>query len=243
MSDDEIDAIWDFRNGPFTDGEKAAMEIATLMANSTPDGEVDEALHARLKAAYTPGQIMEIAMVSATLSGMAKLLFTFDLAERATVAIGSRLGLESGLRLAEELAAKLKRYRDAATRGDGRAILPINLGDARHYRAFGSDSMFGEVLKRLGLTNAWQGASAYSAMAPVGIETLASMSDVWIILIPPQPDDAMAPLSTSAFWTALPAVRERRVLTLGSVNPYGALPAAARFAYLLMDGLTHAWNG
>ena len=167
----------------------------------------------------------------------------FDHAERATVAIGSRLGLESGLRLAEELAAKLKRYRDAATRGDGRAILPINLGDARHYRAFGSDSMFGEVLKRLGLTNAWQGASAYSAMAPVGIETLASMPDVWIILIPPQPDDAMATLSTSAFWNALPAVRERRVLTLGSVNPYGALPAAARFADLLMEGLTHAWNG
>jgi iron complex transport system substrate-binding protein len=30
---------------------------------------------------------------------------------------------------------------------------------------------------------------------------------------------------------------------LGSINPYGALPAAMRFADLLMEGLTHAWNG
>jgi iron complex transport system substrate-binding protein len=167
----------------------------------------------------------------------------FDLAERATIAIGSRLGLDSARRLTEELASKLQRYRGVAAMGDGRPILPINLGDARHYRAFGSDSMFGEVLKRLGLTNAWQGASAYSAMAPVGIETLASMPDAWIVLIPPQPDDAMTALSTSAFWNALPAVRERRVLTLGSINPYGALPAATRFADLLIEGLAHAWNG
>ncbi len=52
------------------------------MANSTPDGPVDSSLMARLQAGFTNGQIMELAMVMAVLSGMAKLLFTFDLAER-----------------------------------------------------------------------------------------------------------------------------------------------------------------
>lgn len=167
----------------------------------------------------------------------------FALAEQATLAIGDRLALPAARRLTDELAAKLDRYRGVFAAGDGRPVIPINLGDARHFRVFGSDSMFGEVLKRAGLANAWPGATSYSATAPVGIETLAGMPDAWIVMIPPHPADAIATLSTSAFWNALPAVREHRVLMLGSINPYGALPAAKRFADLLMEGLTHAWNG
>jgi iron complex transport system substrate-binding protein len=167
----------------------------------------------------------------------------FTLAEQATLAIGDRLALPAARQLTDELAAKLDRYRSVFAAGDGRPVIPINLGDARHFRVFGSDSMFGEVLRRVGLTNAWPGATSYSATAPVGIETLAGVPDAWIVMIPPHPEDAVATLSTSAFWNALPAVRAHRVLVLGSINPYGALPAAMRFADLLMEGLTHAWNG
>ena len=167
----------------------------------------------------------------------------YVLAEQTTLAIGERLQLAAARQLTERLSAKLERYKTAFAAGDGRPVIPINLGDARHFRVFGSDSMFGEVLKRVGLTNAWQGATSYSAAAPVGIEMLASMPDAWIVLIPPHPADAIEELSTSAFWNALPAVREKRVLMLGSINPYGALPAAMRFADLLQEGLDHAWNG
>ncbi len=167
----------------------------------------------------------------------------YALAEQATLAIGERLQLAAARQLVEELAGKLERYKAAFAVGDGRPVIPINLGDSKHFRVFGSDSMFGEVLKRVGLTNAWQGATSYSAAAPVGIETLASMPDAWIVMIPPHPADAIAALSTSAFWNALPAVREKRVLVLGSINPYGALPAAMRFADLLQEGLSHAWDG
>jgi ferric hydroxamate transport system substrate-binding protein len=167
----------------------------------------------------------------------------YVLAEQATIAIGERLHLAAAKQLTEELAQKLDRHKAAFAAGDGRPVIPINLGDARHFRVFGSDSMFGEVLKRVGLTNAWKGATSYSAAAPVGIETLASIPDAWIVMIPPHPADAIATLSTSAFWNALPAVREKRVLVLGSINPYGALPAAMRFADLLQEGLAHAWNG
>ncbi|MBY3222185.1 ABC transporter substrate-binding protein [Rhizobium laguerreae] len=167
----------------------------------------------------------------------------FALAEQATLAIGERLQLATARQLTEELAARLDRYRALLAAGDGRSVIPINLGDARHFRVFGSDSMFGEVLKRVGLTNAWQAQTSYSAAAPVGIEILASMPDAWIVMIPPHPADALATLATSSFWNALPAVREKRVLMLGSINPYGALPAAGRFADLLAEGLQHAWNG
>ncbi|PDT18556.1 amino acid ABC transporter substrate-binding protein [Rhizobium sp. J15] len=167
----------------------------------------------------------------------------FALAEQATLAIGERLQLPAAKRLTEELSARLDRYRSVFAAGDGRPVIPINLGDARHFRVFGSDSMFGEVLKRVGLTNAWQGATSYSAAAPVGIEALASMPDAWIVMIAPHPADAVVTLSASSFWNALPAVREKRVLTLSAVNPYGALPAAGRFADLLAEGLSHAWNG
>ncbi|NNU36395.1 ABC transporter substrate-binding protein [Rhizobium sophorae] len=167
----------------------------------------------------------------------------FALAEQATLAIGERLQLAAARQLTEELAARLDRYRAVFAAGDRRPVIPINLGDARHFRVFGSDSMFGEVLKRVGLTNAWQAQTSYSAAAPVGIEILASMPDAWIVMIPPHPADALATLSASSFWNALPAVREKRVLMLGSINPYGALPAAGRFADLLAEGLAHAWNG
>ncbi|MBY5794708.1 ABC transporter substrate-binding protein [Rhizobium leguminosarum] len=167
----------------------------------------------------------------------------FALAEQATLAIGERLQLAAARQLTEELAARLDGYRALLAAGDGRPVIPINLGDARHFRVFGSDSMFGEVLKRVGLANAWQAQTSYSAAAPVGIEILASMPDAWIVMIPPHPADALATLATSSFWNALPAVREKRVLMLGSINPYGALPAASRFADLLAEGLQHAWNG
>ncbi|MBY5540223.1 ABC transporter substrate-binding protein [Rhizobium leguminosarum] len=166
----------------------------------------------------------------------------FALAEQATLAIGERLQLATARQLTEELAARLDRYRALLAAGDGRPVIPINLGDARHFRVFGSDSMFGEVLKRVGLRNAWQAQTSYSAAAPVGIEILASIPDAWIVMIPPHPADALATLATSSFWNALPAVREKRVLMLGSINPYGALPAAGRFADLLAEGLAHAWN-
>ena len=167
----------------------------------------------------------------------------YQLSEQMTLALGDRLGLAAGRALVDATQAKLEIYRSRFSKADHRPILPINLGDARHFRVFGSDSMFGEVLTRTGLINAWPDLTSYSATAPVGIERLAAMPEAWIVLIPPHPAEAFAELQQSAFWKALPPVQAGRVLLLGSINPYGALPAAGRFADLLAGGLTHAWNG
>ncbi|MBB3946123.1 iron complex transport system substrate-binding protein [Rhizobium skierniewicense] len=167
----------------------------------------------------------------------------YQLAQKATLEIGEKLELPAAKILVGDLVERLERYKTTFSSADSKPVLLINLGDARHFRVFGADSMFGEVLTRIGLTNAWTSATSYSATAPVGIETLASMPDATIILIPPHPQDALETLTKSTFWNALPAVRERRVLTIGSVNPYGALPAASRFADMLVQGLSHVQNG
>ncbi|SEG78132.1 ABC transporter substrate-binding protein [Bosea lathyri] len=165
----------------------------------------------------------------------------FAASETMTRAIGERLGVsEAAERYLAETHAEFATLRAKLGRLDGRPVIPINLGDARHFRVFGADSMFGEALARLGIANAWTEATSYSAMAPVGLEALARVPEAWIVLIPPVPPDAMRILAGSVFWNALPNVRQGRLLTLGSINPYGALPAARRFARLLTEALGHA---
>ncbi|WNJ88557.1 ABC transporter substrate-binding protein [Bosea sp. 685] len=169
----------------------------------------------------------------------------FAACEAMTRRIGARLGIteRAELYLAEtqaEFAALRAGLPRTHLAGDGRPVIPINLGDARHFRVFGADSMFGEALARLGIANAWTQATSYSAMAPVGLEALARVPEAWIALIPPVPPEAMPVLARSAFWNALPNIRAGRLLILPSINPYGALPAARRFARQLAQALNAA---
>lgn len=83
MSEEQIEAVaGDIQAGPFTEAEKAALALATVLSNAVQDGVVDEQLGAELRRHYTDGQIMELAMVIAILVGMARLLFALDLADR-----------------------------------------------------------------------------------------------------------------------------------------------------------------
>ncbi|WP_114944535.1 iron-siderophore ABC transporter substrate-binding protein [Microvirga calopogonii] len=118
-------------------------------------------------------------------------------------------------------------------------VFLINLGDARHFRVFGPDSMFGDVLQRLGLRNAWPKPTSYAAAAPMPLEALAEVPEASIVVIPPVPPDARSTLDNSPLWRALPAVSEGRVVTLPPVNPFGALPAARRFARVLSEALSN----
>ncbi|MCV9938806.1 ABC transporter substrate-binding protein [Boseaceae bacterium BT-24-1] len=168
----------------------------------------------------------------------------FEPAAAMMRSVGARLGIVGvAERYLAETEAEFALLRERLKPHAGRPVIPINLGDARHFRVFGADSMFGEVLKRLGLANAWTDDTSYSATAPVGLEALARVPDAWIALIPPVPPGALEVLGASAFWNALPNLREGRLLRLGSINPYGGLPAARRFARLLTEALLAAEPG
>lgn len=161
----------------------------------------------------------------------------YRFAETAALALGARLGRSpEAAHYVRSVAAELAERR---TRFGKLALYPvfvISLGDARHFRAFGADSMFGDVLGRLGLSNAWTDTTSYSAAAPVGLEALARIPEASIAVVGPVPPDVRRTLGDNALWNALPAVRDGRVAMLEPINHFGTLPSALRFARLLARG-------
>ncbi|WP_439623694.1 ABC transporter substrate-binding protein [Shinella sp.] len=167
----------------------------------------------------------------------------FPLAEQAALAIGDRLGIPTRARLyIEETAADIAARRLALSGRASRPVFVISLGDARHFRAFGRDAMFGDVLGRLGFANAWTADTSYSAAAPVPLEALAAVPEAYIALVGPMPPDVRWSLPENAIWNALPAVRAGRVAMIETTNHFGGLASARRFARLFhaaMDMTDH----
>ena len=124
-----------------------------------------------------------------------------------------------------------------------RAVCVINIGDARHFRAFGPDSLFGNVLTRIGLRNAWDRPTQFAFLAPVPIETLAEFPDAPIVIVSDVPVAAARSLGRSAIWRALPAVAAGRVRVLPDVSAFGGVLAALRFAELVSSALVAPPHG
>ena len=163
----------------------------------------------------------------------------YPLAEAATLALGERLGRQAEAKLyVDETAREIARLRGALPPASGRPAFVISLGDSRHFRAFGRDAMFGDVLTLLGIENAWTDETSYSAAAPVGLEALADVPEASILIVSPLPADVGRTLPTNALWNALPAVRQNRVTVLEPINHFGCLPSARRFARLATAALT-----
>lgn len=162
----------------------------------------------------------------------------FEKAAAAMRAMGRDLQREAEAeRYIAETDAELAHLADRLAPATDRPLLIVSLGDARHFRAFGIDSMFGDVAARLGFQNAWGTQTAYSATAPVGIEALADFPDAILVIVEPVPPDAERALPRSALYNAMPMVAAGRVVTLPTINPFGGLPAARRFARFLDSAL------
>lgn len=162
----------------------------------------------------------------------------YPLAQASMLALGERVGRKDAAdRYVAEAVAELAERRLALRSFASRPAFLISLGDARHFRAFGADSMPGDVLARLGIANAWRDDTSYSAAAPVGIEALARVPEASVIVLAPLPAEVSRGLPDNALWNALPAVREGRVAVLDPVNHFGGLPSARRFARLLADAV------
>ncbi|CDN94092.1 Ferrichrome ABC transporter, substrate binding protein [Agrobacterium tumefaciens] len=163
----------------------------------------------------------------------------FAKALAAVSSLGEKLGrTEEARKVLDETNQALQAMRVRLEAFATRPTYVINIGDARHFRAFGKDSMFGDILGRLGLINAWADRSQFTFAAPVPLENLAGSPDARIVIVSDIPVEARESLRNSAIWRALPAVRENRVVTLGNVSPYGGITAGMRFARLLAEALT-----
>lgn len=165
---------------------------------------------------FAPGQ-PPLPKAFTALHGLAEALGDPQAADRAEAKAAEALDRD---------AARLTVFSD-------RPVCLVNIGDARHLRAFGFDSLFGSTLDRLGLVNAWTDVTRFSFLAPVPIEELARMPDARLVIIGAVPPEARRGLSHSILWRALPPVAEGRLYLLPEVNAYGALPSVLRFARLL----------
>lgn len=117
---------------------------------------------------------------------------------------------------------------------DGRSLLIIKFTDDRLIDIYGTGGLFDDVLKRIGIVNAWDGKTNNWGFATAGLEAIARYPEARLVIIEPGPPTAFL---QSALWNALPAVRQGRVTMIPPTWVFGALPSAMRFAEVLQHGL------
>ncbi|MDQ0393584.1 ABC transporter substrate-binding protein [Labrys monachus] len=154
------------------------------------------------------------------------------------MALGTSLGRDqqalSVIATAELTLASLRRQLRAHPQS---RFLIIQFLDGRFVRVYGQSSLFGSVLNRLGLANAWMARTNAWGFSLVGIERLAAFPDADILVIDPTPADVKLAPDPRSLWGNLPAVRAGRVHHLAAAWPFGELQAAERFARLLVENL------
>lgn len=219
-----------------------------------PDGVIDLGLRGSVNLELLHLVKPELILLSpfyarheATLSAIAPTLSLpfyikgeppFEKALAAVRALGERLGRsEEAARVETDILATLETMRQSLARFADRPTYLVNIGDSRHVRVFGSDSMFGDILVRLGFRNAWPDRSRFTFAAPVPIENLAVEKDARIVIISDIPVEARTRLRSSMIWNALEPVGQGRVLQLPNIAPYGGVTAGMRFARLFAEAL------
>ncbi len=155
--------------------------------------------------------------------------------EAAARAIGARLGRDDDAeRLIDAAAARLAAGRAALAGRPPRPVLLASVSDPRHLLLYGTGSILHAALERLGLRNAWTGTTGRWGTVAVPLERLATIGDATLVLIEPLPPDLEGALAASPLWRALPFARPGRTLRIPPVLMFGTLPAAERFADLLV---------
>lgn len=150
--------------------------------------------------------------------------------------LGARIGADPAPAIAAA-EADFAQTRTALAELRDRPVYLVNVGDSRHVRVFGSDSLFGNVLERAGLTNAWGDLTRFGFTAPVPLEALAAVPEARIVVVGPPSAQATAELARSVLWNHLPAVAKGRLHQVPAVSAFGGILAARRFAAELRRAL------
>ncbi len=82
VSNTQLDAIMKEESDAFSVKESAVLRLAAEMALPNMEGQLTPALYADLSTHFDDGEIFELGMVAAVLTGIAKFLFVYDLVER-----------------------------------------------------------------------------------------------------------------------------------------------------------------
>ncbi|RWX81861.1 ABC transporter substrate-binding protein [Neorhizobium lilium] len=210
-----------------------------LGLRSWPNMELLRALKPDLilsQAGYgvSPERLIEIAPTLALplYSGARQPL---QAAENALKEIAARTGRDEIVkRYLDNSSSRLDAIARDARNYDGRPLLIIKFTDDRLVDVYGAGGLFDDVLKRIGIANAWDGPTNNWGFATTGLEAVARYPEARLIIIEPGPPGSFL---QSALWQALPAVRHGRVSMIPPTWVFGAFPSAMRFAEILRRGL------
>ncbi|WP_310633393.1 ABC transporter substrate-binding protein [Paraburkholderia sp.] len=125
----------------------------------------------------------------------------------------------------------------------GAPLFVVEFIDDRHLLVYGPGSLFGDVMTRMGVRNAWRGATNARGYAVIDFTRLADAADTSdaagarLVYLDPLPDAARATLAHGVLWHSLPFARAGRVAGMPKVSQGGALYSGARFARQLADVL------
>ncbi|MEH2922618.1 Fe(3+)-hydroxamate ABC transporter substrate-binding protein FhuD [Samsonia erythrinae] len=118
-----------------------------------------------------------------------------------------------------------------------RPLLLITIVDSRHILVIGKNSLFQEVMDRIGIENAWRGETSFWGSTIVGIERLAGIGDANVICFEHDDSATFAQLDENPIWQAMPFVRQRRLQRVPAVWLYGGTLSAMRFCRVLNQAL------
>lgn len=156
----------------------------------------------------------------------------------AARSIADRLGRPGAAEtLIDAVTARYAAGRRDLAGSDQAALLLASFLDPRHLSVYGPGSILQDGLDRLGLRNAWTGPVGRWGSAVVPLEGAAGLEGAALFVIEPLPPDLDGVLGRSPLWRSMPFVRAGRVYRLPPVLMFGTLPAADRFASVLLPHL------
>lgn len=122
-----------------------------------------------------------------------------------------------------------------------RPIAMVQFIDSRHLRIYGNNSLYGVVLNKLKLKNAWHQQTNGWGFQQISLLELANLPPSTIlIIIAPYPSNLEQKLSKNQIWQQLPFASQQNYRVLPAIWAFGALPSMQRFSDILADSLLDA---
>lgn len=111
--------------------------------------------------------------------------------------------------------------------------------DSRQLRIYGANSLYGVVLAKLNLNNAWQHTSNAWGFNQVSLIDLANLpQNTQLIIVKPYPANVHKLLEKNVLWQTLPFSQQDHHHILPATWGFGALPSMQRFSDSLTNALT-----
>ncbi|HSH40875.1 MAG TPA: ABC transporter substrate-binding protein [Arenicellales bacterium] len=205
-------------------GRRVEPNLAVL-AGTGPDLVLMSSFYDEL--AHELGQIVPVLTLDIYQPGGMPLVRARDVA----ACLARRFHREAALERLEQRLADAVDALAAVAREQhlDRPVYVVQFRDAGHLRVYGDNSLFGGVLQEAGLANAWRGATNFWGFSTTAFTELTGPAGL-LIIVGPVPREAVAMMSDSPIWRALPAAASGRVARIDPVWAYGGVPSAIRFA-------------